>query len=77
LKEKYQELKETLTTNNGHFMEDQINQFIRDKLRSMPCRNLGYVLDGYPTTTEEANNLYQRKKDELVLINIFSHRRGR
>ena len=64
LKEKFNELKETLKTNNGKFMDDQIVQFMRDKLMSMPCRNQGYVIDCFPNTLEDCATLFQPGEDE-------------
>jgi adenylate kinase len=58
------ELKEQLRVNNGKLPPAQQIDLIRDKLRSMPCRNQGYVLDGYPTTTDEANDLLRPLDDE-------------
>lgn len=55
------ELKDALKTNNGKLPSSQLVGIVRDKLHSMPCRNQGYVLDGYPTITDEAAELYKRK----------------
>ena len=35
-----------------------VTEIMRQKLRSAPCRNKGYVLDGYPRTLEEAKALF-------------------
>lgn len=37
--------------------EEQI-KLLRDKLMSNPCRNQGYVLDDFPNTYEQANDLF-------------------
>lgn len=55
------ELKEAYKANNGAYPAAHILNFVRDRLRSMPCKNQGYVLDGFPTTTEEANELFKCK----------------
>jgi adenylate kinase len=58
------ELKEQLRLNNGKLPAAQQLDLVRGKLRSMPCRNQGYVLDGYPTTNDEANDLLRPIDDE-------------
>ncbi|KAJ3416008.1 Adenylate kinase 7 [Chytridiales sp. JEL 0842] len=59
-----EELKEAFKANNGKYPEEHIINFVRDRLRSMPCRNQGYVLDGFPTTTEEASQLFKPSDEE-------------
>ncbi|KAI8824357.1 uncharacterized protein EV422DRAFT_519852 [Fimicolochytrium jonesii] len=63
-RELLEELKEAARASNGKYPEEHITNFVRDKLRSMPCRNQGYVIDGYPTTTEEARELYRSADDD-------------
>ncbi|KAI9209622.1 uncharacterized protein BJ171DRAFT_560904 [Polychytrium aggregatum] len=58
-KELLEELKEAAKANNGRYPEEHIINFIREKLRSMPCRNQGYILDGFPNTLEEATQLFR------------------
>ena len=62
-KELLNELKETFKT-TGKFSSSQIITFVREKLRSMPCRNQGYVLDGFPSLLEEAQELFKPSDDE-------------
>lgn len=59
-KEYLAEIRESLKSNNGKLTSSQITGFVREKLRSMACRNQGYVLDGSPATMEEANELFRR-----------------
>ncbi|KAJ3054331.1 Adenylate kinase 7 [Rhizophlyctis rosea] len=59
-----EELKEAARANNGKYPDEHIINFVRDKLRSMPCRNQGYVLDGYPNVTDEAKELYKSDNDD-------------
>jgi adenylate kinase len=54
------EIRETLKSNNGKLTPIQITGFVREKIRSMACRNQGYVLDGSPANMEEANELFRR-----------------
>ena len=35
--------------------------FVREKLKSMPCQNQGFILDGFPKTYEEAQMMFARK----------------
>ncbi|KAI9325435.1 hypothetical protein DFJ73DRAFT_801962 [Zopfochytrium polystomum] len=58
------ELREAARANNGRYPEEQIVNFVRDRLRSMPCRNQGYVLDGFPTTNGEAVQLFRPLDDD-------------
>ncbi|NXX54559.1 KAD7 kinase, partial [Scopus umbretta] len=39
-------IKESMEQNAGHLDDHYIVKFVKDKLKSMPCRNQGYVLDG-------------------------------
>lgn len=39
-------------------------QIIRRKLLSPPCRNKGFVLDGFPRTAQEASALFEVKNDD-------------
>lgn len=53
-------------------LEDQyIIRFIKEKLKSMPCRNQGYVLDGFPKTYDQAKDLFNRKF-ELKICEFFA-----
>jgi adenylate kinase len=38
--------------------QDLVTIIMRQKLSSAPCRNKGYVLDGYPRTLDEAKELF-------------------
>ncbi|KAJ3183943.1 Adenylate kinase 7 [Gaertneriomyces sp. JEL0708] len=62
-KELLDELKEAMHT-NGRYPDEHVVTFVRDKLRSMPCRNQGYVLDGYPNTMNEAKDLFGASDDD-------------
>lgn len=58
-KESLAELKDYASKNNGRYPEDQVINFVREKLKATSSRNQGFVLDGYPATTEEANTLFR------------------
>lgn len=59
-KEALNDLREALRTNNGKYLPSQIINYVKEKLRSMPCRNQGYILDGFPGLLDEATELYKR-----------------
>ncbi|KAF7690476.1 adenylate kinase 7a [Silurus meridionalis] len=52
-----------------------ILHIIREKLQSKPCRNHGYVLDGFPCTLEQANRLFndEEKEPENIRSNLLPH----
>ncbi|XP_053366009.1 adenylate kinase 7-like [Clarias gariepinus] len=62
------ELLETLTKNmekNGGWLDEQyVIQIIKDKLRTRPCRNQGFVLDGIPKTYNQAKELFSAEVDQ-------------
>ncbi|NXU47769.1 KAD7 kinase, partial [Turnix velox] len=58
------EVKESMGQNSGRLEDHYLIQFVKDKLKSMPCRNQGYVLDGFPETYEQAKDLFNCNEDE-------------
>ncbi|KAK7104086.1 adenylate kinase 7-like [Littorina saxatilis] len=51
--------------NNGGRVEDQfVIRFLRDRLKSMPCQNQGFFLDGYPKTLDQAKELFALEDEE-------------
>ncbi|XP_053330585.1 adenylate kinase 7 [Spea bombifrons] len=51
-------VKENMEQNGGRLDDSYVIKFVREKLKSMPCQNQGYVLDGYPKTYEQAKELF-------------------
>ena len=51
-------INESKEENNGRIADAHIIKFFRDKLHSKPCQNQGYIVDGYPKTTEQAKELF-------------------
>ncbi|XP_072543020.1 adenylate kinase 7-like isoform X4 [Salminus brasiliensis] len=51
-------LKDCLSQNTEQLDNQNVLRIIREKLSSKPCRNQGFVLDGYPTTYEQAKELF-------------------
>lgn len=45
----------------GRYSTQHVIDFYKAKLKSMPCQNQGFVLDGFPKTEEEAKELFARK----------------
>eukprot|EP00163_Fabomonas_tropica_P026238 TRINITY_DN473_c0_g1_i1.p1 TRINITY_DN473_c0_g1~~TRINITY_DN473_c0_g1_i1.p1 ORF type:complete len:643 (+),score=212.44 TRINITY_DN473_c0_g1_i1:345-2273(+) len=44
--------------NNGRLTEELVTRFVKRKLKSRPCVNQGYVLDGYPKTVDDCKILF-------------------
>ncbi|KAK2864252.1 hypothetical protein Q7C36_003406 [Tachysurus vachellii] len=57
-------LKDDLSQNQGQLADHNVLDIIREKLYSKPCRNQGFVLDGYPCTHEQANKLFNDEEKE-------------
>ena len=57
---------------NGGRIEDQfVNRFVRDRLKSMPCQNQGFILDGYPKSTDQAKEVFACKTSLFLVIFIW------
>ncbi|XP_066177931.1 adenylate kinase 7 [Sylvia atricapilla] len=63
-KELLEAIKENMKKHRGHLTDEYLIQIMKDKLMSMPCRNQGYVLDGFPETYEQAVKLFKVEDDE-------------
>ncbi|KAM7109375.1 adenylate kinase 7 isoform 2-T2 [Ciconia maguari] len=48
----------------GHLDDQYVVKFVKDKLKSMPCRNQGYVLDGFPETYDQAKDLFNLESED-------------
>jgi adenylate kinase len=59
-KETLNDLKDAFRTNNGKYLPAQVINFVKEKLRSMPCKNQGYILDGFPGLLDEATEMFKR-----------------
>ncbi|NWV64658.1 KAD7 kinase, partial [Malurus elegans] len=62
-KELLDEIKENMKQNAGHLGNELLIKLMKDKLMSMPCRNQGYVLDGFPETYEQARDLFKEEAE--------------
>ncbi|NXQ18297.1 KAD7 kinase, partial [Peucedramus taeniatus] len=66
-KELLDAIKENMQQNKGHLSEEYLIKIMKDKLMSMPCRNQGYVLDGFPETYEQAMELFKAEEEEEAI----------
>ncbi|XP_059908885.1 adenylate kinase 7 isoform X2 [Gadus macrocephalus] len=57
-------LKENMQQNEGRLEEQYLLTLMKDRLTSEPCRNQGFVLDGFPKTQEQASRLFSAEEDE-------------
>ncbi|NXI08771.1 KAD7 kinase, partial [Irena cyanogastra] len=63
-KELLDAIKENMQQNKGRLSDEYVIKIMKDKLMSMPCRNQGYVLDGFPETYEQAMDLFKEEEEE-------------
>ncbi|XP_042721852.1 adenylate kinase 7 [Lagopus leucura] len=59
-------IKESMEQNAGRLDDHYVIKLFEDKLKSMPCRNQGYVLDGFPKTYDQAKDLFNLKEEEIT-----------
>ncbi|XP_066550685.1 adenylate kinase 7 [Amia ocellicauda] len=57
-------MKDNMDQNGGRLDDQYITRLMRDKLKSKPCQNQGFVLDGFPKTYEQAKLLFYGDEDE-------------
>ncbi|KAM7156990.1 adenylate kinase 7 isoform 1-T1 [Molossus nigricans] len=57
-------VKESMEQNAGRLEDQYIIRFVKEKLKSMPCRNQGYILDGFPETYDQAKDLFIQDDEE-------------
>ncbi|KAM6394641.1 adenylate kinase 7 isoform 2-T2 [Pluvialis apricaria] len=57
-------IKESMEQNAGRPDDQYVVKFVKDKLKSMPCRNQGYVLDGFPETYDQAKDLFNLESED-------------
>ncbi|XP_040831034.1 adenylate kinase 7 isoform X3 [Ochotona curzoniae] len=53
-------VKESMEQNAGRLEDQYVIRFMKEKLKSMPCRNQGYILDGFPKTYDQAKDLFSQ-----------------
>ncbi|XP_016056492.1 PREDICTED: adenylate kinase 7 [Miniopterus natalensis] len=57
-------IKESMEQNAGRLEDQYVIRFVKEKLKSMPCRNQGYILDGFPKTYDQAKDLFSKDEEE-------------
>ncbi|XP_041809761.1 adenylate kinase 7 isoform X2 [Chelmon rostratus] len=69
-------LKDSMEQNIGLLDDQLLVKVVKDKLMSNPCRNQGFVLDGFPKTYEQAKELFyaeeHQSEDGTSLISLNS-----
>ncbi|NXU08008.1 KAD7 kinase, partial [Pardalotus punctatus] len=63
-------IKESMKQNAGHLDDEYLIKLMKDKLMSMPCRNQGYVLDGFPETYAQAMDLFKGDEEEEEKVKV-------
>ncbi|NWI08782.1 KAD7 kinase, partial [Crypturellus soui] len=58
------EIKKSMEQNGNQIQGQYVIKFTKDKLKTMPCRNQGYVLDGFPETYDQAKELFNYEDEE-------------
>nr|XP_055029242.1 adenylate kinase 7 [Misgurnus anguillicaudatus] len=56
-------LKENMNQNGGRLDDQYVIRIMRDKLKTKPCMNQGFVLDGFPKTYEQGKVLFNSDED--------------
>ncbi|XP_018553227.1 adenylate kinase 7 isoform X3 [Lates calcarifer] len=62
--EQLNSLKDSMEQNGGLLDDQLLVKVIKDKLMSNPCRNQGFVLDGFPKTYDQAKELFSGEEHE-------------
>ncbi|XP_025906228.1 adenylate kinase 7 [Nothoprocta perdicaria] len=58
------EIKKSMEQNGNQIQGQYVIKFTKDKLKTMPCRNQGYVLDGFPETYDQAKELFNLEDED-------------
>lgn len=57
-------INENKSENDGRLDGSHITRMFKEKLMSMACRNQGFIIDGYPKTKEQADELFAPDDEE-------------
>jgi adenylate kinase len=63
-----QAIEDSKEENNGRIGDQHIIRFFKEKLKSKPCQNQGFILDGFPKTLEHAKDLFAGKHSKQILF---------
>ncbi|XP_068195196.1 adenylate kinase 7 [Antennarius striatus] len=69
-------LKDSMEENGGLLDDHVLLRVMKDKLMSNPCRNQGFVLDGFPSTYEQAKELFCECESEDGISEESSYSKG-
>lgn len=58
------EIEQSKNQETGKIEDPHVIKFFRDKLHSKPCQNQGFILDGFPKTIEQANELFATEEED-------------
>ncbi|XP_022332900.2 adenylate kinase 7-like [Crassostrea virginica] len=58
------EIEQSKNQETGKIEDTHVIKFFRDKLHSKPCQNQGFILDGFPKTIEQANDLFATEEED-------------
>ncbi|XP_061551730.1 adenylate kinase 7-like [Phycodurus eques] len=67
--------KDNMEQNGGYLDDQMLVKVIMDKVISNPCKNQGFVLDGFPKTYEQAKELFhvdEHESDERTPISLYN-----
>ncbi|KAK2855959.1 hypothetical protein Q5P01_004694 [Channa striata] len=57
-KTQLEDVTKSMETNSGRLADHVVFDMLQEKLNSNPCRNQGFVLDGYPKSYEQAELIF-------------------
>uniref|UniRef100_A0A3Q2CCQ9 Adenylate kinase 7a n=1 Tax=Cyprinodon variegatus TaxID=28743 RepID=A0A3Q2CCQ9_CYPVA len=66
-------INQSMEKNQGQLDESLIFEILREKLYSKPCRNQGFVLDGFPETFEQAKVIFSDEEPVMIMCLFFSY----
>ncbi|CAG5928365.1 unnamed protein product [Menidia menidia] len=68
----FENITQSLEMNGGKLAEHQVFDILQEKLNSKPCRNQGFVLDGYPKTYAQAKLNFSVEDAEVQDSDLMS-----
>ncbi|KAM4600941.1 adenylate kinase 7-like [Polymixia lowei] len=63
-KDELQTIRENMENNAGRLADHLVFRILQNKLNSKPCRNQGFILDGFPKTYEQAKLIFSEEHME-------------
>ncbi|PAA65553.1 hypothetical protein BOX15_Mlig018534g2 [Macrostomum lignano] len=62
--ETLEQVNENMAENNDRLDDSFVIRFFREKLASKACQNQGFILDGFPKTKQQAEDLFAPDEDD-------------